>query len=135
MDGTDFASSSYTPSLLSSSRILRSLILLNSARRSISSSLVPTLDLECRFDNAESLERCFLSRWVTLFSVLELFLLLTSTLFACVSESDLSDSRIAECLPFPFGGTPWVSLKSGVMVSSSKMARSCATSAVVQDAM
>jgi hypothetical protein len=46
IDARDFASSSYMPSLLSSSRILLSLILLNSALRSTSSSLVPILVLE-----------------------------------------------------------------------------------------
>lgn len=133
IDETDFASSSYTPSLLSSSRILRSLILLSSARRSISSSLVPTLDLECRFDNAESLERCFFSRFVTLFRVLELFLLLISTTFNSISESDLSPSRIDVSLPFPFCGlTCRLSSGSGMIVSSSKIARSCAVSAAVQ---
>lgn len=136
IDETDFASLSYTPSLLNSSRILRSLILLSSARRSISSSLVPTLDLECRFDKAESLERCFFSRLVTLFNVLELFLLLISTNFVSASESDLSPSRIATSLPFPLCGlTCGPSSGSGVMVSSSKIARICAASAVVQDGM
>jgi len=68
--------------------------------------------------------------------VLELFLLLTSTTFTSISESDLSPSRIDVSLPFSLCGlTSEPSSGSGVMVSSSKIARSCATSDVVNDGM
>jgi hypothetical protein len=71
---------------------------------------------------------------VTLFSVLELFLPLIVINFISISESDLSPSRIAASLPFPlFGVTCGASSGSAVIASSSKIARICAASAVVQD--